>query len=150
MGRGRPRKKEKAPIHNTSFSYNTEDLYPGKEAKYTGLEILTEIDRIADRERTSRSHVIMCALAEYSEVHGPGNYQTVLASYEPGGVKSDAQQEQLVVNELIKEYEKIGQPIHLRSIIQTLRKIDVSPEKIPAARERVIEQLLMREVPLIQ
>ncbi len=150
MGRGRPRKKEITPIHKIGFSFNPEDLYPGKEAKYTGIEVLTEIDRIADRERTSRSHIIMCALAEYSEVHGPGNYQTVLASYEPGGVKSDAQQEQLVVNELVKEYERYGQPIHLRSIIHTLRKIDVSPEKIPPARERVIEQLLMKEVPLIQ
>ena len=69
-----------------------------------GKEVIKTLKEIAKREGSTLRTIYCKALAEYSKRHGPGNYQTLLKSYAPGGTKSDGQIEQEIINELISKF----------------------------------------------
>lgn len=92
---GRKRKTNREAIRNLGFSYIENKLYqldePSAEIKgICGEEIIRGIDMIADRERITRSEVIMRSLAGYWHRHHAGNYQTLLSDSLDGGLNSNA------------------------------------------------------------
>lgn len=53
-------------------------------AKPEELPLIDQIDKIAQREKRSRSFIIKEALAEYAKVHGSGNPAYTLDEFEKG------------------------------------------------------------------
>ncbi len=62
---------------------------------------------ILNREGVIFREGIKRAIELYVMRHGPGNYQTLLASYEPGGVRSEGQLEQ----EIIRHFQGLNRDI---------------------------------------
>ena len=73
---------------NKTFSISVEDAET----------LIPEIDKIARREGVSRSAIVVTALKEYWKIHRKGNYQHYMTGFLPGGVKSDRQIEQDIIN----------------------------------------------------
>lgn len=91
---GRKIGKDRQSTRNLGFSYVPERDYPigtDEGESIRGEKLIQGIDEIVSRERTTRSEIIIRALADYWSRHHDGNYQTLLPSYQPEGVKSDAQ-----------------------------------------------------------
>ena len=146
---GRPRNKNREPITNMSFSYRPQQLYPGLNGFYSGLQIIEEIDRIANREKSSRSKIIVTSMAEYIDRHAPGNSQTLLSSYEEGGLKSDGQLEQEIIQYFIKRQENHYE-VNARDIGEQVRLNGVKGEQTSPTIDRIVKQLLAKEVRVIQ
>jgi hypothetical protein len=79
------------------------------------LETVSVLKTIAKREGKQIKEIFNAALIEYADKHGPGNFQTILGSYQPGGVKSDGQIEQTIISELTKKY--LSRDIHFREVL---------------------------------
>jgi len=85
------------------------------------------------------------AVEEYVQRHYDGNYQTLLGSYEPGGIKSEGQQEQ----ELIRYYQgrfKDGFTVRVDDIKYSLRDMGYEGVKVQQAAERIAQRLHELEV----
>ena len=146
---GRPRDKNRELSVNLSFSFRHQQLYPGLSGQYSGTQIINEIDRIANREKCSRSKIIVCGLAEYIDRHGLGNSQTLLSSYEEGGLKSDGQLEQEIIQYFIKRQENHYE-VNAREIGEQVRLNGVKGDQTSSTIDRIVKQLLAKEVRVIQ
>ena len=125
MGRGRPRNKNTG-FGRISFSYKETDNFVLKQGSVDAKTIMEGIDQIADVERIPRSKVIMKALAEYWEEHGPGNSQTKMISYAEGG----AQTTQQLVGKLRQVFKQRGRTTR-KEILEALKEADVKgPERV--------------------
>lgn len=90
--------------------------------KITDVEtVLADIDKIAKRERKSRSALTVEALKEYRDKHIGGNYQTMLLSYAAGTPRSQNQIENEIL-ELLKRKGKLTGHLGRREIVETLRE----------------------------
>lgn len=95
---------------------------------------------IIKREALSFDNFCYTAVEEYVARHFDGNYQTVLGSYEPGGVKSEGQQEQ----ELVKYYlrDRAGYDVKYSDIATRLReRLGYKGSKLISATERLAKLL---------
>jgi len=146
---GRPRDKNRELSVNLSFSFRHQQLYPGLSGQYSGTQIIDEIDRIANREKCSRSKIIVCGLAEYIDRHGLGNSQTLLSSYDEGGLKSDGQIEQEIIQYFIKRQENHYE-VNAREIGEQVRLNGVKGDQTSSTIDRIVKQLLAKEVRVIQ
>ena len=68
-------------------------------------ELMDKMFLIAKREGVTMTEIYLQAFKEYNEKHGAGNFQTMLSSYEKGGVKSEAQFEVLIFEHFKDAYE---------------------------------------------
>ena len=146
---GRPRDKNRELSVNLSFSFRHQQLYPGLSGQYSGTQIIDEIDRIANREKCSRSKIIVCGLAEYIDRHGLGNSQTLLSSYDEGGLKSDGQIEQEIIQYFIKRYENHYE-ITYGDIGKQVRLQGFKTDQVIPTIDRIVNQLLAKEVAIIR
>jgi hypothetical protein len=60
-------------------------------------EVFGNLQTLAKREGVSMSEILNRAFKDYWKLHGPGNFQTLLGSYEEDGEKSLGQVEQACV-----------------------------------------------------
>ena len=100
---------------------------------------------IIRREAMSFDEFCVAAVEEYVGRHFDGNYQTLLASYEPGGVKSEGQQEQ----ELIRYYQDRagdGFDVRLPDIKDRLRDMGYEGGKVQNSAFRIVQRLHELEV----
>jgi hypothetical protein len=67
--------------------------------KIKKIETVDVLKTIAKREGVELKEIYNRAFDEYALKHGPGNFQTLLGSYEEGGVKSDGQIETEIFNQ---------------------------------------------------
>jgi len=135
----RPRKKDKVYPRTLSFSYKETDMFELTDGEINAQTVIDGIDDICDRERTSRSGIIMKALAEYWDRHIKGNYQTVMESFEPGGHRSDGQLEQEIINTMlgIPEWQDIKWSI----IRLRLKEIGYPMKKLTSGADRIARVL---------
>lgn len=89
-----------------SFSISVDDV----EA------VLKDIDKIAKRERTSRSSVIISAMKEYRDRHIQGQSQTLLPSFQEGGELNTAAIEGRI-REYFRHLDDEGRDVRWRDII---------------------------------
>ena len=145
---GRKRVKNRDSVRNLGFSYvpNKDYSIDDKDADnklIAGSEIIEGIDEIVDRERTTRSEIIMRALAGYWHRHGEGNYQTLLPSYAPSGIKNNAQWASELVNNCIQNNVK---EIYHRDIMRLLinegypseKRIELAKMVLKLCREKKV------------
>jgi len=86
------------------------------------------------------------AVEEYVGRHFDGNYQTLLASYKPGGVKSEGQQEQELYKYYLDRAEK-GMDIRLTEIKTRLREtLGYEGGKVQQTAERIAQRLHEEDV----
>ena len=147
MGRNRLTTRES--IQNLGFSYRALRVYPIDEKESTikelkGEEIILGIDRIVDRERTTRSEIIMRALAGYWYRHNKGNTQTLLPSFDTDGVKSMGQLEQECFN-----YFRGRDEINAVETVNYLADRDVPPRERVKMGERVRKALAKNGVKIL-
>jgi len=126
------------PLHQRSnlfsFRYNLDD--PEKYA------IMEKFLTIANREQNTFMDLIAEAIKEYVENHWKGNYQTLLNSYEPGGVKSEGQLEQGIILELTQRNQR-GFDINYQHIMDLVKeRMGKRGGEAVAIAERVMEKLM--------
>ena len=96
---------------------------------------------IIRREALSFDEFCVAAVEEYVGRHFDGNYQTLLASYDEGGIKSEGQQEQ----ELFRYYlerAKAGYEIRLQEIKDRVRStLGYEGQKIKSTAEDIAQRL---------
>jgi len=112
---GRKKIKNRVFSRPMSFSYKETDRFDLRQGSVDALTIMDGIDEISDRERITRSKVIMKALAEYWENHAPGNSQTELISYTNGGTQTLNQ----LVGQLRQRFKQRGRTTR-REILKVL------------------------------
>jgi len=104
-------------------------------------DIMEKAYTIIRRESLSFDELCNNAIEEYVGRHFDGNYQTILGSYEPDGVKSEGQREQ----EIIRYYEKRckdGYEVRLSEIKTRIREIlGYEGNKVKVAADRIAEHL---------
>ena len=103
--------------------------------------IMEKAYAIIKRESLTFDKFCVDAIGEYVARHFDGNYQTVLGSYEPGGVKSEGQREQ----ELVKYYlsrDRDGYDVKYSDIGDSLReRLGYKGSKLISATERLAKLL---------
>lgn len=103
------------------------------------FELMGNIHTIAKREGQPVAEIIIEALREYDERHGPGNSQTILGSFVAGGVRSEGQIEQEIINGF--QASPDWREIKFKDIISRLREHGYSSKKLRQGAERVAEAL---------
>lgn len=101
-------------------------------------ETVDSLKTIAKREGVLLREIYNRAFEEYASRHGPGNYQTLIGSFQPGGIKSGGQIEQEITNELISKF-----PFHelkYIDIIKRCRSRDLKKDTSNTA-DRVAQEL---------
>ncbi len=68
--------------------------------KIRNPEVIDKLKVIAKREAKDIKELYNLAVEEYVEKHFDGNYQTLMGSFADGGIKSDGQLEQEIINQL--------------------------------------------------
>lgn len=138
--------REPKPLKNHAGRFLID--YPIDEPeKYTYME---KIRAIMKRETLSFNQVATKALCEYVDRHYYGNSQTLLESYEEGGIKSDGQIEQMIVNYFLERHRK-RYDVYYRDILKEVRQtLELQGEELINTGQRIIEQLLDEEVKIIQ
>lgn len=105
---------------------------------------------IIKREALSFDDLCFSAIDEYVKRHYDGNFQTILGSYEPGGVKSEGQQEQA----LIRYYEarhKDGYKVNYNDLIERLREsLEYSGTQLVNTAQRIAKTLHEKGMEVIQ
>ena len=136
--------RDPKPLKNHSGRFLID--YPLKDQeKYTYMEKVRAIMR---RETLSFNQIATAALSEYVDRHYYGNSQTLLSSYEPGGIKSEGQLEQGIVKHFTDKHLE-GWYIYLRDIVAELIHLGFSGDKLAPAQRRVVDQLLENKVKII-
>ena len=138
-----PRKLPNLKNHKGDFLLRT-DLRTNPET-YSKFEKLISWCK---RESLTLQEGMTQFIFEGVDRHYYGNSQTLLDSYEPAGIKSDGQIEQIITNKLFKKYQTTKQPIPRIDIVTESRDIGIDPKKIPEATNRVIQNLRELEVPI--
>ena len=94
------------------------------------------------RESMTFEQGLLTVISEGVTRHYDGNFQTLLGSYNPDGIKSEGQQEQLIIRYFEERHEK-HYPIRYLEIGAKIREdLGFSGSKLVAAIERVVEVLL--------
>jgi hypothetical protein len=113
--------------------------YPLADPMYYG--IMEKAYKIIKRESITFDKLCTQAIEEYVGRHFDGNYQTLLASYEIDGIKSEGQQEQ----EIIRHFEsrhKDGYKIKYIDITSRLREaLTYSGTKLVNTAQRIAKDL---------
>ena len=113
--------------------------YPLKDPKYYG--IMEKAYTIIKRENITFDQFCVNAVQEYVSRHFDGNYQTLLASYESDGVKSEGQQEQELVRYYMGRAEN-GFDLRYIDINTKIReKLGYEGSKTVAVANRVTQRL---------
>jgi hypothetical protein len=99
-------------------------------------DIMERIDRIADRERATRTSIILKALEAYDKKHGKGNYQTMIPSYGEGGEKSNAQ-----VESLVRQSLNVYDSIRYSDVLKRLKSNGVDPKDRASMGRRIASWL---------
>lgn len=102
--------------------------------------ILADIQTIAERERKSRSAIIVEAMKEYSIYHLKGNYQTLINSYEDEGEQNRASIEREIRGFFLARSSK-GIEIKLNEIKTHCRNQLTNAKTASAMAERIHEWL---------
>lgn len=98
---------------------------------------------IIKRESLSFDEFCVAAVDEYVARHFDGNYQTILGSYEDGGIKSEGQQEQT----LVRFYVDRGQEVRYTDVVARIREtLGYEGSKLIAATERLAQRLYEKGV----
>lgn len=135
---GRPRIKNKAYPRTVSFSYKPSDVFKMQNGESMRAEtIMEQIDDISDRENTSRSQIIMKAIAEYWEEHIKGNYQHTMNNFMEGGEESYRQLEQNIITYLVEKERDIKGT----EIWGMVKELDFSPTKRKKSVEIIARRL---------
>ena len=124
--------RKPTPIHRRTTKYYS--------YKNPDDELEHRLQIIAKREGITVGSLRVQAMKEYDERHWDGNYQTLLESYDEGGVKSDGQIEMEAINELAKSKRDLS-----RSDIYPLLT-EVKPEKREQSFENIRKELTSRGV----
>lgn len=129
MGR-KPEPLKNRKTNNFIFTYPLQD-----PAAFKDMETFQEWCK---REGMDFNKGIRLAIKETIERHQAGNYQTLIPSFEEGGVKSDGQLEQ----EIIQKYlTKNGQDIPYREILRDVKAIGYKGIKAAQAATRIAYSL---------
>jgi len=107
-------------------------------------ELMDRIQVIAKREGENVNDVIIRALDEYDEKHWKGNYQTLMESFEEGGVKSNGQFQQEIIRQL--EHRK---STYWKEIIRILKQKGIKPKKRVEMGREIAKALKDKEVEVI-
>ena len=96
---------------------------------------------IIKREAMSFDNFCYTAVEEYVARHFDGNYQTLLGSYEEGGIKSEGQQEQELVEYYLNR-DKDGYDVKYSNIGVSLReRLGYKGSELISATERLAKLL---------
>jgi len=106
---------------------------------------MEEFYRIAEREGVAVKKVMVWAIEEYVERHGPGNSQTLLGSFVLGGTRSDGQVEQEIVNRLLDKSD-----VSYGEIVQRVRGAGVPTKGLLVAVNKIVGKLRERGVKVWQ
>jgi len=101
------------------------------------VKTMTELYRIAEREGRDVKDVMVQAVKEYVELHGPGNSQTLIPSFVLGGIKSDGQIEQQIVKHYLSKREA-----RYLDVVRRVREAGFPDSKVIATVNKVIKQLI--------
>jgi hypothetical protein len=104
-------------------------------------ETVDILKTIAKREGVLLKEIYNRAIEEYAERHGPGNFQTLIGSYQPGGLKSDGQLEVVIVNELMVKFT--DKEVRFIEISRRCRDHGFKKD-IPATADRIAQELHKR------
>ena len=98
---------------------------------------------IIKRESLTFDQFCVQAVGEYVGRHFDGNYQTLLASYEEDGVKSEGQREQTLVRYYVDRSVEVRYTDMVARVRETL---GYEGSKLIAAAERIAQQLYEKGV----
>ena len=113
--------------------------YPLSDPAYYG--IMEKAYTIIKRENITFDKFCVDAVGEYVARHFDGNYQTLLGSYEEGGIKSEGQQEQELVEYHLSR-DRDGYDVKYSNIGASLRdRLGYKGSKLISATERLVKLL---------
>jgi len=111
------------------------------EDEFHGEEVVKTLKEIAKREGSDLKTIYCKALAEYAKRHGPGNFQTMIGSFAPGGIKSDGQLEAMIINEVMTKF--VDKDVRRLEIVKRCRDYGFKKDT-PATADRIAQELLKR------
>jgi len=125
--RGRPRKKE-APL---SLSISLLHVEPN---------LIVNIDKIAQRENTSRSAIVLEAMKDYVKIHAHGNPQTMLNSYARGSKVDVGAVEGRIRQHFLERHQK-SLDVKRKDILNRFREEFEDVSQAVKSTERVVAWL---------
>jgi hypothetical protein len=129
MGRGL-KSLDNRKTNSFTFEYPINDPQARK--------ILEDFYKILVREGWDLKEGMKQAIELYVERHGPGNYQTLMNSFQPKGHRSEGQLEQ----ELVRYFQGLERDITGREILAKIKKeLGYDSKRAAATLDRIGQQL---------
>jgi len=104
-------------------------------------DTMTELYNIARRDGVDVKDIMALAIKEYVDVHGPGNSQTLIPSFVPGGSKSNGQVEAEIIRELLNKGE-----VRYVDVVNRVRNSGLGNDRILPAVNHIVKALVDKEV----
>ena len=104
---------------------------------------------IIKRESITFDQFCTQAVEEYVGRHFDGNYQTLLGSYEPDGIKSEGQREQEILRYFETRHKEKYRITYTDIVAQIREKLEYTGKKIVNTAQRIAKELHEKGVEVI-